>query len=152
MPTDGTPKTEAETAAEVALSRASYAATGLVAAGVGAMAVSWRWSAVGAAWLGGLLAWAIQTGAFWPLWARLRAGERALHVWVAGIGARVAGLGAAAALAWAAGLAVEPAAAAYGLTVIVLLLAEAVWLARSGIGSAGGGARNDGSAAESEDR
>lgn len=148
MPTDRTPTTEAGALGETALSRVTYAAAGLAAAGVGGAAVSWTWGAGPEAWLGSLLAWAIQTGAFWPLWGRLRGGERALHVWVAGIGARLAGLGAAAALAGTAGLAVEPTAAAYGLTVVVLLLAEAYWLARSGVGEADDAAGGDRSAAE----
>lgn len=152
MPTDRTATGEAATAAEGSASRASYAAAGLSVVVAGCAAAAWRWDTGAAAWLGGLLAWAIQTGTFWPLWSRVRGGERALHVWVAGIGARAAGLGAAAALAWLAGLAVEPAAVAYGLTVMVLLWAEAYWLARSTTGGADGGAGGARSPAERTDR
>lgn len=83
------------------------------------------------AWTGGLSAWAIQAAAFWPLWGRIRRGERALRVWVAGIAVRVAGLGALVVAAAPAGLDPAPAAVAYGLTIVVLLWVEAWWLARA---------------------
>jgi hypothetical protein len=83
------------------------------------------------AWTGGLSAWAVQTAAFWPLWGRIRRGERALRVWVAGIAARLAGLGVLVVAAAPAGLDPAPAAVAYGLTIVVLLWVEAWWLARA---------------------
>lgn len=75
--------------------------------------------------------WAVQTAAFRPLWTKIRGGERALHVWVAGMVARVAGLGVVAGGAALAGLEVVPAAVAYGAAVIVLLWAEGWWLHRA---------------------
>lgn len=152
MPTDRTATTEAGASAEEGPSRASYATAGLAVAALGSVAASLRWDAGASIWFGSLLAWAIQTGTFWPLWARVRGGERALHVWVAGVTVRAAGLGAAAAVAWLTALEVEAAAVAYGLTVIVLLWAEVYWLARSTTGTTDEGGGSAPTAAERTER
>lgn len=78
---------------------------------------------------GALGAWVVQTAAFGPLWAKIRRRERALHIWVAGIAARLGGLGLVAGAAALAGRDAAPAAVAYGLTIMVLLWAEGWWLA-----------------------
>lgn len=122
---------EGRESARLTSSPVSYALVGLALAVAGSGVASWRWDAGGAVWAGCLLAWGLQTGTFWPLWRTIRDGERALHVWVAGIAARAAGLGVVAAAGWLTGLAVAPAAIGYGLTLIVLLLAEGFWLVRA---------------------
>ncbi|MDP2496770.1 MAG: hypothetical protein Q8W44_02145 [Candidatus Palauibacterales bacterium] len=112
-------------------SPAGYALVGLALVLVGSGAASWRWGAGPDVWAGCLLAWGLQTVTFWPLWRTIRRGERALRVWIAGITARVAGLGAIAGVGWLTGAVVAPAAIGYGLTLIVLLWAEGFWLVRA---------------------
>lgn len=109
----------------------SYALVGLGLALAGSGVASWRWGAGPGAWTGSLLAWGLQTATFWPLWKTVRRGERALRVWIAGIGARTAGLGAIAVVGWFAEIVVAPAAVGYALTLIVLLWAEGFWLVRA---------------------
>lgn len=90
-------------------------------------------------WGGALSAWLLQTASFWPLWRRPERGERALRVWVAGIGARVAGLGVVAGGALLSARDAEAAALAYALTVMVLLWLEGWWLIRGLSNGKGGG-------------
>ena len=117
--------------ARLTSSPVTYALVGLALVLAGAGVASWRWDAGPDAWAGCLLAWGLQTATFWPLWRTIRRGERALRVWIGGIAARVAGLGAIAGVGWLAGVVVAPAAIGYGLTLIVLLWAEGFWLVRA---------------------
>lgn len=117
--------------ARLTSSPGAYALVGLAVAIAGSGVASWRWAAGPGVWAGCLLAWGLQTATFWPLWRTIRRGERALRVWVAGIAARIAGLGAIAGVGWLTGAVVAPAAIGYGLTLIVLLWAEGFWLVRA---------------------
>ncbi len=117
--------------ARLTSSPGTYALVGLLLTLVGSGLASWRWDAGPGVWAGCLLAWALQTATFWPLWRTIRRGERALRVWVVGIMARVAGLAALASVGWLTGAVAAPAAIGYGLTLIVLLWAEGFWLARA---------------------
>lgn len=83
------------------------------------------------------VAWAIQIAAIWPLGRALSAGRDATRAWLGGIALRVGGL------VMTGGLAVAEAATAdlpvtYGISMLVLLLAEAAWLAL-GLGRRGAG-------------
>lgn len=82
-------------------------------------------------WGGCLGAWAVQAGSFWVLWDRLRGREEATAAWVAGMAARLGGLGALAGLHYWTRLELRDAAVAYASTLMVLLWAEALWLARA---------------------
>lgn len=76
------------------------------------------------------LAWAVQAAAVSLLIARLRADRNAMVPWVAGVGARGGLLMAgwvAASLGWLG----RPAVVLFGLTTILLLILEAIWLART---------------------
>lgn len=122
---------EGRAAADLADPRLRYGLACLALTGPGGAAALLAGAPAAEVWAGGLSAWAIQVAAFWPLWGRIRRGERALHVWVAGIAARLAGLGVLVLAAAPAGLEAAPAAVAYGLTIVVLLWVEAWWLARA---------------------
>lgn len=126
-------------AAERITSPAAYAAAALALTAAGCAVAARRWGQPAEVWAGGLLAWAVQIGSFWPLWRRVRRGERALRMWIAGIAARAGGLGAVAAGGWLTAVELAPAATAYGLTLMVLLWLEALWLTRATGGTAGGG-------------
>lgn len=129
---------------------AGYAAAGLALAATGWALAVWLGMPALEAGAGALGACAVQTAAFRPLWARIRSGERALRVWVAGMVARVAGLGGVAGGAALSGLQVAPAAIVYGLTVIVLLWAEAWWLHRASRAGGDEGSGEDGATAASD--
>ena len=86
----------------------------------------------GTAWrIGGILsAWAVQSLAFWRLSEALQARRDARTIWVGGITARGLGLVVCGGMALA-GRASDDLPVAYGITMLVLLLAEVVWLART---------------------
>lgn len=83
---------------------------------------------------GAAAAWTIQAAAIWKLAGVLDGRASAVSVWAAGMGARLAGL----AGAWLGGSATalerDALILAYGVTVLVLLLLEAGWLARRNVG------------------
>ncbi len=100
----------------------------LIAAAL-ALAVG-RWSLDGRSLAAGALAaWIVQVASFWRLVATLAAGRNALRVWISGIAARVGGL-VVAAVAAAATSVGDELPLAYGVTLMILLLMEAVWLSR----------------------
>lgn len=74
-------------------------------------------------------AWLIQAVAFWRLDEALASRRDATRAWIAGIAVRAGGLGVAAVLV-VTGYAGRELAVAYGIAMLVLLLAEAGWLAR----------------------
>jgi hypothetical protein len=78
---------------------------------------------------GVLAAWIVQVVSFWRLVETLAAGRNALRVWIGGIAARVGGfvVAAVAAASMSVGSDVP---LGYGLTLVILLLVEAVWLSR----------------------
>jgi len=81
-------------------------------------------------WAAGvILAWVVQTAAFWRLDRALVAGRDATRTWLGGIAARFGGLVFAAGLALG-GVTSDDVPVAYGVGMLVLLLMEAVWLAR----------------------
>jgi hypothetical protein len=79
---------------------------------------------------GALAAWIVQAASFWRLVASLAAGRNALRVWIGGIAARVGGFVVAAVAAASTSVGNEL-PLAYGVTLVILLLVEAVWLSRS---------------------
>jgi hypothetical protein len=78
---------------------------------------------------GALAAWIVQAASFWRLVASLAAGRNALRVWIGGIAARVGGFVVAAVAAASTSVGNEL-PLAYGVTLVTLLLVEAVWLSR----------------------
>ena len=100
------------------------------------LALSVVWWARGAVPVGitaGVLsAWAVQGVSFWKLVEALDRGVSAVRVWVGGIAARASGLVLAvvAGALWPVGGGEVP--FSYGVTLLVLLLLEAVWLSRRG--------------------
>ena len=106
-----------------ALATLGLVATGLVlAAGRPALDVSTLAAGV-------LAAWIVQVVSFWRLVATLAAGRNALRVWIGGIAARVGGLVVAAVAAVSTSVGSDL-PLGYGLTLVILLLVEAVWLSR----------------------
>ncbi|MCG8468547.1 MAG: hypothetical protein MJB57_10125 [Gemmatimonadetes bacterium] len=89
---------------------------------------------------GVVLAWAIQVTAFARLRRALDAGADASREWLGGIVVRAMGLAACGGLALV-GWVTKDLPAAYGLSMLVLLLAEAGWLIPAVVGRA---ARRDG--------
>lgn len=76
------------------------------------------------------LAWAVQAAAIGWLISRLRANRDAMVPWLSGVGVRGGLLMAgwvAASLGWLG----RPAVVVFGLTTILLLMLEAIWLART---------------------
>lgn len=71
----------------------------------------------------------IQAVAFWRLAARLSARQDATRAWVGGMMARFAALGAMATLSVLTELVPREAMPAFAVTLITLVLLEAVWLA-----------------------
>ena len=82
-------------------------------------------------------AWAIQVAAIWPLDEALAAGRDATRAWLGGIALRVGGLIVTGGLT-VANAATSELPVTYGVSMVVLLLAEAAWLAR-GLGVRGAG-------------
>lgn len=107
-----------------------YALVTLVAAGVATAAVG---GGAERAW-GIAAAWTLQAAVFWRLDRALAERRDATKAWLGGIAVRAGGLGVTAALTLTdrAGADLP---VAYGITMLVLLLAEAGWLAR-GLASA----------------
>jgi len=116
----------------------AYAVVTLVGAGV---AVALAGGPVERAW-GISVAWLVQAAAFWRLDGALAGGRDATRAWLGGIAVRAGGLGVTGALAL-----MDRARAdlpvAYGITMLVLLLAEAGWLARGLSRTAGRGASEE---------
>lgn len=79
---------------------------------------------------GAVLAWAIQSHAFWRLSEALYARRDARGVWLGGMAARGLGFLTCGGCA-IAGLAGNDLPVAYGISMLVLLLTEALWLART---------------------
>lgn len=92
--------------------------------------------------LGIAAAWLIQAVAFRRLDGALAARRDATRAWVTGIALRAGGLGVAALLV-VAGRASADLPVAYGIAMLVLLLAEAGWLARDLSRTAGRGASEE---------
>ncbi len=74
-------------------------------------------------------AWAIQVAAIWPLDQALTAGRDATRAWLGGIALRLGGLIVTGGLT-VAGAATSDLPVTYGVSMLVLLLAEAAWLTR----------------------
>jgi len=94
---------------------------------------------------GALVAWVIQSQAYWRLSQTLGARRDARRVWVGGMAARGLGLLVCGGLALT-GLVGNDLPVAYGVSMLVLLLAEALWLARtdpSGVGVSASVGPND---------
>lgn len=78
---------------------------------------------------GAIAAWVVQVASFWRLVRTLAAGRSAMRVWIGGIAARVGGFVVAAVAAASTPVGREL-PLAYGVTLVILLLVEAVWLSR----------------------
>lgn len=110
-------------------------ATGYALATMGLVAIGWGLAIrrpgvdTSAMAAGVAAAWVVQVASFWRLVERLAAGRNALRVWIGGIAARVGGL-VVAAVAAASTPVGQELPLAYGVTLVVLLLVEAVWLSR----------------------
>lgn len=126
---------------------AGHAAVTGVLVGVGAFGASAAGAPGPEVWSGAGLAWAIQAPAVWRLMVALGDGRSATRPWVAGMAARLGGLGLVAALAWSTPLAGDATALAYVATVIPLLWLEGPWLNRVA-GAAERADRPDGSTPE----
>lgn len=115
----------------------ALAALGLVAIGLG-LAVRRPGVDASAITTGALAAWMVQVASFWRLVTTLAAGRNALRVWIGGIAVRLGGL-VVAAVAAASTSVGDELPLAYGVTLVVLLLAEAAWLSRHRWQTASGG-------------
>ncbi len=81
-------------------------------------------------WAGVATAWTIQCLAFWRLNEALGVGRDATKGWIGGMVGRAGGLAVCAGFALA-GVTSNDLPLAYGVAIVVLLLAEAAWLART---------------------
>lgn len=113
----------------VVRSPGAYAACGLGLVGGGTAVVLGLGTApVPEVVAGVLAAWGLQVAAFPALWRSLQRGRPATGAWVTGMGVRLGGLAVAFAVVMA-GAAEVALGAAYGLSLLALLLLEATWLA-----------------------
>ena len=95
----------------------------LTVVAIGSSGLDWELS------LGITVAWIIQATAFWRLDCALSSGRNAMRAWLGGMGARFGGL------VFVGGLTLVGATSAdvpiaYGISMLLLLLAEAGWLVR----------------------
>lgn len=102
-----------------------YAIVTLVGAGVAVALVGGPAERAWGIWM----AWVIQAAAFWRLDAALAGRRDATRAWVGGMAVRAGGLVVTGALAMMDRASTDL-PVAYGITMLVLLLAEAGWLAR----------------------
>jgi hypothetical protein len=99
----------------------------------------WAWGVDGRAGLavGAAVAWIVQAPAYGALVDRLDRGLDATRVWIGGMGARLGGFAILAVASWLSALPVAPVAVSYAITMVVLLVLEAAWLARRRLASGG---------------
>ena len=126
-----------------ARTRLAYLACTLLVAAAGCAATALRGGPVAAAATGAGLAWLVQAPAAWTLAAGLERGRKVRGRWAAGIGARVAGIGAAALAGPLLGAGRGATITAYGAAMVAFLLLEAGWLWRSSPAPGGASERRD---------